>query len=1141
MELNASQKRALDMTRDILVSAGAGSGKTRVLVARFLYLLQNIPGLSMENIVAITFTEKAAAELRNRIRKELGNLYYSCDVKSKAPTRPPFFREDLGRAYIGTIHSFCRRILGEFPLEAGVDAEFQILNEDETEILIRDTIDFTLFSLAQTPGLPESEDLRLLLRYIGSGNLKTILREILFRRDIILPHIKRFLEWNQEELLQFNRESATSVLKEGCEFREVLESINASCLKAIARLFIKTAGEYEKKKGFGTALDFDDLLIKATYLVETDSSVRNLLKRRFRYFLIDEFQDTDPLQWRLFQLFTQDQNPGCLFLVGDPKQSIYGFRRADVRLFYKAQEHIYEKNRNKPTKLPLSQCKRKNSDLENSKCETVDNGGLIQLRENYRSDQVVLDFVNYFFSRIMPFQNELTYDVSYESLIAQKGSEKGNVEILYADPERLIPDHPFRSVPLEELEAEFIARRVKQMLTTTGTETFSPGDFALLLRSRGYLKSYEEAMIRHDIPFITIGGLGFYERQEIFDLANFLQFLISPENDPALFGLLRSSFLHVPDSLIFHAARIKKDSLWERLQEYIKNDNALSNEKRDIQRIVDFLKRYTFEAQRQPLAMLLKGFLTETGGWIALAGGGEGNRCVENVEKLLDQARQFDQSGFRSLSDFTEELMTQIENAEKEGEAPLPESGVNAVKIMTIHKAKGLEFPVVILPGLSSSFRTSNAPLRIDETHGFAMKVADPESNFEFRESCLFSALKEKDKQKQIYEEKRLFYVGVTRAENFLILSCTSPRKIKGETRQSWINNVLDLEKAAKKGESVTFTIENRFRKIPVHVSLPELPPESASQDIYGDSTNQIPPTFDMLANEQTLSLLSPLPETREKGVISVTRLNDFNQCALKYYLEYLLGWKKELLNQMLFPKDSSCENIHPPTPKSLVRGTILHRLIQDLISLGNLPEENLTISLSVEKESSLSPKEREILFRDIKKVWERIKNIKRMNELIQIEKKYTELPFTISLKNGFLQGRVDLCFFENKRWNIVDFKTGYPLIKDSVWRKAEYEFQMECYGLFLSLFAPGQGLWPIYLYFVELDHNEIKEYNPSALESVGERIEVLIQKERNFREQYTGKRAVYGRDVLQKILNETCFDCQNFSSLECPCKMFRI
>jgi ATP-dependent helicase/nuclease subunit A len=1143
MELNPSQKRALDMSRDILVSAGAGSGKTRVLVARFLYLLENDPGLSMDNIVAITFTEKAAAELRERIHKELAALS-SYDVKPKPQTAPALSREDLGMAYIGTIHSFCRRILGEFALEAGVDAEFQILDEDETEVLIRDAIDFTLFSLAQNHNRSESDNLRILLRYIGSGNLRAILHDILYRRDIMLPHIRRFLEWNQEELLKSNRESATSILMDTCEFREVVESINASCLKAIAEIFMKTSEEYEKRKGYGTALDFDDLLIKAVYLVETNSSIRNILKRRFRHFLVDEFQDTDPLQWRLFHLLTDDRNTGCLFLVGDPKQSIYGFRRADVRFFYKAQEHIYEKNRKRSTQTRSSKGERKNSATVSSQSQMEDGFGLIRLRENYRSDPVVLDFVNYFFSRIMPPLNshdEISYDVSYESLIAQKPPGKGKVEILFADPDRLNPDHPFCSLPLEELEAEFIALRVKELIMQTGPETFTPSDFALLLRSRGYLKSYEEALIRHGIPFVTIGGVGFYERQEIFDLANFLQCLISPENDPALFGLLRSPFLRVPDAFIFQTAQVKKDSLWERLQQFIKDDTPLTHETDKIRHIVDLLKRYIYESQRKPLALLLKEFLTETGGWAALAAGAEGTRCLENVEKLLEQARQFDASGFRSLSDFTEELMTQIENAEKEGEAPQPESTVNAVKIMTIHKAKGLEFPVVILPGLSSSLRTTSNPFCIDETHGLAMKIADPETNFELRETCLFSALKEIDSQKQVCEEKRLFYVGVTRAEKSLILSCTSPRRNKGETRQSWLNNVFDLEKAAKEGKSITFTIDNRKHLIPVNVTLPELTSKSAWSDIAGDKENETQATFDTQSKDGILSLLLPLPETGEKVVISVTRLNIFNHCALKYYLEHLLGWREDILNKMIIPKDSSIEIAHSESPKSLVRGVILHRLIQDLISFGNLPDDNLTISSAVDKESSLSKKERDILIRDIQKAWSRIKKIKRINELIRLEKKYTELPFTISLGNGFLQGRVDLCFFENKRWNILDFKTGFLSSKERIAGKRDYEIQMECYGLFLSVLAPDQEIWPVYLYFVESDHNEIREFNRIDLESTRKRIETLTQKERCFREQYSGKRAVYGKEPLNKLLDQTCPECGNFSSHECPCKMLRI
>ena len=741
MQLNESQKKALDLNKDIIVSAGAGSGKTRVLVERFLSLYRKNPSLSLDNVVAITFTDKAAAELRTRISAGLRS--FMAEVKS-TPDRMRFLhlQEELTRAYIGTIHSFCKRLLSEFPLEAGVDADFQILEQGETLTLVQESVDAALYRLSQDPGSPQAEDLRFLLRHLGSGTLRSLFYQMLSRRDILTHHIKRYLGDSLEEIMNADQKAGRTISSEQIETDIAFERINARCVQAIARIFQLIHSEYESRKGWGSSLDFDDLLIKALALVENTPPVRDRLRRRFHYFLVDEFQDTDPLQWRLFQILSEGQKPGFLFLVGDPKQSIYGFRRADVRLFYKAQDFIRQKNRASGSRLP-------SPPIPETERESL---GVLSLRENYRSIPAILDFVNHFFSRIMPLeeQDRESFEVVYEPLAARASESGGCVEIISSDTDQVPSEDPLKGLPCEELEGELIARRIDRLLSANNPLAFKPRDIAILLRSRTHLKSYEEALMRHGIPFMTISGIGFYERQEIFDLANLLKFLVSPENDPALLGLLRSPYLRIPDELIYKLAQREGRFLWERLQTREGMEQDLNEEeKKHLDHALDLLKEMRFMSQRMPLAVLLKRFLIVTGGWASLTMGSDGKRQQENVEKLLARARQFDASLFRSLLDFTDELLSLIENAEAEGEAPLPESDVDAVKIMTIHKAKGLEFPVVILPGLYHSTRRLNAAFLIDDHDGIAIMPANPRSKFEPEETVLFTTLKQREKEKQ--------------------------------------------------------------------------------------------------------------------------------------------------------------------------------------------------------------------------------------------------------------------------------------------------------------------------------------------------------------------------------------------------------
>ena len=1129
MELNESQKKALDFRRDIIVSAGAGSGKTRVLVERFLTLFMKKPSLSLENVAAITFTDKAAAELRTRISAGL----YSFMAEVKTPEtrmRLLHLQEELTRAYIGTIHSFCSRLLGEFPLEACVDAEFRILEEEDALTLGQESVDSILYSLAQNPESPEAEDLRFLLRYLGSRTIKSISRQMLSRRDIIAHHIKRYLRDSLENIMKADQEAGERLVPGKIEPDMPFERINACCVQSLARIFELIREEYERRKGWGSSLDFNDLLIKALSLVENNPSVRDKLRHRFHYFLVDEFQDTDPLQWRLFHLLSEGQKPGFLFLVGDPKQSIYGFRRADVRLFYKAQDFIRQKNLAsgfKPGSLPQPESARESL-------------GLLSLRENYRSIPGIVDFVNYFFPRIMPMeeQDQESFEVVYEPLSAQAQESGGGVEILYTDTNQVPSTDPLYELPCEELEGEFISRRIEQLLSPNASFSLKPRDIAILLRARTHLKSYEEALMRHGIPFMTVSGIGFYERQEIFDLANFLQFLVSPENDPRLLGLLRSPYLRMPDELIYKLAQREGRFLWERLQRPLSLEESLSDEEtRQINRALDLLKDMRFKSQRMPLAQVLKEFLVMTGGWASLTMGPEGKRQQENVEKLLARARRFDASAFRSLVDFTEELSSLIENAEQEGEAPLPESDVDAVKIMTIHKAKGLEFPVVVLPGLYHSFTTLRTHFLMDDRYGLAITPANPESQFELQETVLFTALKQREQDKQLAEEKRLFYVAATRAEKILILSCARKEKINPHSRQAWLDTSFSFQDLMSSGGILSFEIESHSREIPVYTidSFPAIQNQERkiSEKTPEESREERDSEEAVLFKEKSISLLCPLPKQPCQRTLSVTHLNEFNRCPVKYYFTRLLGWKEETLGLLGLTDVRGEETNLPHQESRVLRGIIIHRLLQEM-PFSREAAPDAIIATLLEEHSEFSLKEREELRKDVLKAWKLIASRDRIQRLASLKERRSELPFHLSFGLDVVQGRVDLCYLEDETWAVLDFKTGWVSSQGLEDMIGEYEIQMNAYSLFLSLFAPEQGKWPVHLYYVEPDKIATRVYEKSELSSLREKIQRLILEERNFSDHYAGSDSLYNKKTLEQLLEKTCSSCLLSSKKQC-------
>ncbi len=1137
-QLNPSQKKALDCRRNIIISAGAGSGKTRVLVERFLWLFLNDPSLSIENVVAITFTDKAAAELRGRVRERLGKLL--------SKPQPPNLRkrilslnDELTRAYIGTIHSFCRRLLGEFPLEARVDAGFSVLEETDSARLLEEAIDETLTKAARRKSPPLTSALRFLLRHLRPAIIQNILTLLIRRRDIASDHIERYLADSEESLIAFERKSVSHIGREG-NFDEAFERINVRCLKALASLYQDVAHNYEARKGFGTSLDFDDLLLRASALVENNKEIREKLRHRFRYILVDEFQDTDPVQWKLFRLLTGERNPGCLFIVGDPKQSIYGFRRADVRLFYAAQDFILKTNRAAQTGLlPLNAEDTHNPASKNERL------GLLELYENYRSVPAILDFANFFFSHIMENQPSggETFEVAYEPLIAQNPEAPGGVEFILADTNTLPQENPFSNLPREDLEAELIALRIKQILKSDTPDGFAPGDVALLLRSRTHLKAYEAALERHNIPYVTVGGIGFYERQEIYDIANLLQFLVSPENDPALLGLLRSPYLRISDELLFCVAQNPGRSLWERLTASLNNQSISETDKMRLSSITELLKRFHFEAQRKPLSILLKDFLTQTGGWTSLAADDEGRRARENMEKLLALARQFDASGFQSLIDFSENLFSLIENAEREGEAPSPIPDENAVRIMTIHKAKGLEFPVVVLPGLSSRFNFGNPNICLDKTYGLAIKPANPASDFIPKETALFSSLREREKDKQRAEEKRLFYVGATRAEKILILALSATSKRVPDSRRTWLEAVFPISDAFKNSAPLHYEIDGRTGKITIHRTPETITPPLLEKTTDEDVSERLTLLEDAIRSDsqpESLDILLPLPQKETGRRFAVTQLMALERCPVHYYVRYILGLKEENLERLGFDITREIyvgEEVVAPKSWHLLRGTITHCLLQEMPFQRGLTAGEIISSL-LQNDTTLTPEERKSLCSELLDTWSVIEKREFIKHLALAKERHSELPFRISFGKDTLQGRVDLCIRDKAGlWSVVDFKTGQISPGDVDSKARAYSLQMDAYALCLSAFAPEQKCLPIKLYFTEPDKFFTREYNRSAVESARKRIGGVIKRERDFRQHYASKGAHYGRSTVKKLLSEECHSCARLAIGDCNLK----
>ncbi len=590
--LNPRQKEAVTTVKGpILILAGPGSGKTRVLTHRLAYLINN--GISPSNILAVTFTNKAADEMKSRIRNLVGKL-------SNLP-------------FIGTFHSFGLRLLRNEINKLGYKKTFVIYDEDDQISLIKQIIQSLEINKDQFPAKKVSSTISAL----------------------------------KSEYID-----AISYEKKAREYYE----------KTISKIY----SEYQKELKKKNALDFDDLIMLAVKIFEEFPEILKKYQEKFKYILVDEYQDTDPIQYRLIKLLSSRYKNLCV--VGDDAQSIYSFRNADFRNILN-----FEK------------------DYPRAKVITLD--------QNYRSTQNILDAASKVISK--------------------------NV---YQKPKNLWTENP--TGPLisivetwnEKSEAEFIVERIKEF----SKQGYKLNNFAVFYRTNAQSRAIEEALIRHHIPYKLIGAIRFYQRKEIKDLVSYLKFILT--NDP----ISLERIINVPPRGI---GKITFEKILKLGPE------KATKEKSEINEFYKLIKECKKMANREPLSQVLKFILRQTkyrdflkktyGDNILQAGIPEDEVRWQNLEELISVSADYDKiKPPQGLIEFLEKtsLLSDADEINEKKEV---------VHLMTLHTAKGLEFPIIFIIGCEEGIL--------------------PHSR------SLINPL-------DIEEERRLFYVGITRSKIHLHL-----------------------------------------------------------------------------------------------------------------------------------------------------------------------------------------------------------------------------------------------------------------------------------------------------------------------------------------------------------------------------------
>ena len=1142
MEFTRNQKKAHDLNRHISVTAGAGSGKTAVLVHRYVKILLETD-LHPSQVVAITFTRKAAAELKQRIATELEARLQ----QEPGNTKLESIKTGMLSAQISTIHSFCARILREYPVEARVDAGFRELQGILQRLTLRDTIESTLREIGDRP---EEDEIRVklvdLLRIFGKSRLEAHLSELVNQRGAV-ERLKRNLyyrtdsevldvwhdfvqsqlaqslkdrfpieDWQRclnsvlaiargrnatkvQELaagIQSNMEPQeavspltkiapllitqkgtiskrdflgsrveTDAIEEEIDFlvraANYFQSLPAftdddKLLICVARLLIHIYDEvqraYENRKLQTGQLDFDDLQIKVRDLLQQERSICKQLAQRYPYIMVDEYQDTDQLQYEILKPLILDFKSGNLFSVGDQNQSIYRFRGADVQVFDKTQKEII--------KYQSALTKDFTWEGQILEAKASEKRGNLRLPENFRLLRNLVGFVNLVFGSLMQGRNE--FEVEYDPLIQGRTIDPlGDVELLIGSKEQAEDD----SQSLTN-ENKLIVGRIQHLVGTDETiwtdegdgEKPCPiryGDIAILVRSRTRLPEIESSLLEAEIPYKITGGIGFYQRQEIYDIGNYLQFLIDSDKDVVLAGILRAPFFGVSDVELYEIAQqSSKKSFWEKVQDYVAQTDQSSTS--PIGYAVQILRSHIEICHRIPPSELIRKIVNDTGMVGVLPVGQSGEQRWANYEKLLGIAREFERLGFTDLHGFLERLNLLIEEEEREGQATT-QLTADAVEIMTIHAAKGLEFPVVILPHLDRRATRYDQEPFIDDLLGIGFSPANPEKNYQQSDPGATQLMKERVNNKRVAEEQRLFYVATTRARDRLILSGTLNEKGEARGWLGWLFDALEISGMPSEGELLyPITIKalsgEEATTIPIRIikSLDE--PDSVEEKVTAPSPSAEFPAYH----------IDPLIPSSASKTVSVTELTTYVRCPTRFYLQH----------QIQMPiSDSHSEET--------ARETAVHAVLARLQTREDCARDLAPLIRAVSIDVST-----EIVREDV----EHFLNSTIGTIALNADEGYCERHIHAKIGSHIVNGIADRLFRDSKGlWQIINYETD-RINQAGLGDPADYyKPQVELYALLIHRLYPEQQVIPVTIYFTNLATAYLVEVTREELQDIKE------------------------------------------------------
>jgi len=1124
LALTSAQRAGIEGTdRSMAVTSGAGCGKTFVLTRRYLQLLaEDGQPDAPSRVVAVTFTDKAAIEMHQRVAELLAErMAAAADTATRRLLGEWLNR--LPEARITTIHGFCTSLLRAFAVEAGVDPTFSVLADAfEVERMQNEaTAEAALTALLRGDAAGSE-----LLDYFSYDVITDMLAELLSERwrwsakqyadpaevlarwqagrreaqdhawesfdaaaaraeiealqavpcddvaDKLAAHLREQLRimtglldnsadrtpetfgrlksagnmgspkaWGSKETCTEVRRRLKTLID---AFGEVAgyftplnetDEVSARCLSALTALADDANTRYAAAKRRAGMLDFVDLLVGARDLLRDNKAVRRRVADEIRQMLIDEFQDTDSLQRELLYLAVDCTGsappPGRLFFVGDAKQSIYRFRGAEVDVFARAREAIADENRS-------------------------------VLDRSFRTHRPGVALVNAIFEPLLGRE--------YEPLVAHRAEQPDAPagEILLAECGiKPSAGDRFRAAAaaIAERIAEMVERGERRVWDSSAGRwrPVRPGDIAILLPRLTNTAPYEDSLHAAGVDHYVVAGAGLFRQQEVFDVLNALRAIDSPLDDIALVGFLRGGLVALSDEALLHLARTVEPPYRGKLRDERLTERLGPADRDRLGWAADVLDRLSARKDACDIDALIERLLAETGFEAALLGQYHGLRRCGNVHRVIEHARGAQAAGatLRHFIEFLSELTFQEVRAEQ---AAVEAEAGNVVRIMTIHKAKGLEFPVVFLGDLNYAPRPRFGALGIRGRLGLTLRTCPPGSDEEAHPRSWWLA-KAQDSELERAENIRSFYVAVTRHRDYVAFvgareETKDERLGKAGSPLRCLDDVLDLHGGLETGNLVLddkaeLTVRTlkprRQRRHRAGSVLDDLyaqcdGPEALAERLAAPGEERSRP-------DEDLPHLAPVP-VGGTDRLAVTAAAELEFCPASF------RWHYELCVPAGALAGTGDAGVTPSGDglDAATAGTVFHRCMELLDFADPQPAATLLPRVLAEMDLQIDPA---ALTAELDAMIAALRRHALWHRLTGARRRLAELEFVHLTDRLELTGVIDLLYQDAEGdWHILDYKSDRVSPPDVPAHAERYELQMLIYaaaaGRFLADLPDG-------------------------------------------------------------------------------------